>query len=285
MEFRQLDSLEDASVNFVSQITPKEALECRYVRREPRKASLYISSQTACAMACRMCHLTQTGQNSGRDATATEIYGQAVKLLQYLSTKAPADIIHWNFMARGEPLSNPNVNSETFRLIQEATNAWVPGHRGRFHLSTIMPSSVNYDRLRSLFDVPVTLYYSLYSLDGEWRRRWLPRATPVYEAMRQLAKWQHDTRQMVVIHHALIAGENDSPEDAEQVANLVLRNKLHCDFRLVVYNPANSKCGSPADDESVYHYKTKLEELLPLSKVKAIARVGFDVKASCGMFV
>lgn len=45
--------------------------------------------------------------------------------------------------------------------------------------------------------------------------------------------------------------------------------------------------GSPleTDEGKIYHLTHVFREVLPETKVKIVPRVGFDVKASCGMFV
>ena len=72
-----LESEIDESRNFVSPAGPRGMIEARYVRRSSDYFIVYVSSQTACEKACRMCHLTQTGQVHADDLTVDEIAGQA----------------------------------------------------------------------------------------------------------------------------------------------------------------------------------------------------------------
>src|SRR3954470_14116196 len=109
---RQVDytahpSSEDASVNF-DRPADVGRIECRYVRRCPDYVVVYLSSQTGCNQGCRMCHLTATGQTRLRDVTHEEFLEQAATVLDhYRRETAPARAVHFNFMARGEPLANP----------------------------------------------------------------------------------------------------------------------------------------------------------------------------------
>jgi len=82
MEVRRLVSELDKSVNFVWDLEPGQAIEARYVRRGRDYFACYLSSQTACEKACRMCHLTQTGQNKAEDVNPDMLLEQRDYLLR-----------------------------------------------------------------------------------------------------------------------------------------------------------------------------------------------------------
>src|SRR5262249_56151998 len=73
---------QDASVNW-DRPADVGRLEARYVRRCADYFVVYLSSQTGCAQACRMCHLTATGQTHLRDATFRELIEQAQTALDH----------------------------------------------------------------------------------------------------------------------------------------------------------------------------------------------------------
>ena len=113
MPIKILKSTEDASVNFVLSGDYPGYFEARYVRRPPLKSgdpeyfACYLSSQSGCKQACRMCHLTNTKQTQAENATLEIFLEQAeIVLKHYNENCAPAKIVHFNFMARGEALSN-----------------------------------------------------------------------------------------------------------------------------------------------------------------------------------
>jgi 23S rRNA (adenine2503-C2)-methyltransferase len=110
-------SAHDASVNW-DRPADVGRLEARYVRRCPDYFVVYLSSQTGCAQGCRMCHLTATGQTRLRDATADEMVEQARTVLDHYRREAPpARRVHFNFMARGEPLANRALLSDADGLL------------------------------------------------------------------------------------------------------------------------------------------------------------------------
>ena len=117
MEYKKHESSIDGSVNFVKKIDSKNSIECRFVHREGADYVIfYLSSQTGCRMACRMCHLTSSGQNKSRNCTRDEIFEQVAVLEDYFfeyKKRQSKDMlkVHIDFMARGEPLDNPSINT------------------------------------------------------------------------------------------------------------------------------------------------------------------------------
>src|SRR5262245_4192191 len=173
----------DASVNW-DRPTDVGRVECRYVRRCPDYFVVYLSSQTGCSQGCRMCHLTATGQTRLRDVTFAEMIEQARTVLDhYRREAAPARVVHFNFMARGEPLANKALLADADELLGQLSRLAVALNlRPRHLISTIYPRDLGD---RPLEDVFVThhpdLYYSIYSMSERFRRRWLPKALPVAE--------------------------------------------------------------------------------------------------------
>jgi adenine C2-methylase RlmN of 23S rRNA A2503 and tRNA A37 len=188
--WQELVSGEDLSRNFVMPAPDGGVIECRFVRREARYFIAYLSSHTGCRHACRFCHLTQTGQTMMTPADHSLYLAQARRVLVHYDTcDAPAEHVNFNFMARGEALSNPAVRGEWLTLSEalgELAAARKLTHRS--NISTIMPiDAANLDLAARFDDRNVAFYYSLYSLDPDFRRRWLPRADDPMRSLERLA--------------------------------------------------------------------------------------------------
>jgi 23S rRNA (adenine2503-C2)-methyltransferase len=278
----------DASVNWIRRVD-LGAIEARYVRRASDRFVIYLSSQTGCRQACRMCHLTATGQTALRDVTLEEYLDQAGVVLDHYSRVAPvapAALVHYNFMARGEPLLNPVVVDRSAELLDRLWRlADQRGLRARFLVSTIMPAGLT----RTLHDVfdryHPEIYYSLYSMDAGFRRRWLPRAQPADAALDQLADWQRRTSKIVKIHFAFIRGHNDDEASVHAICDAVAARSLLAHVNIVRYNPATPKHGEEPAEDVVERNARIFRDRLPGARVQVVPRVGFDVNASCGMFV
>lgn len=280
----------DASVNFVTSHNDGRPgfLEARYVRREQEYFIVYVSSQSGCNKACRFCHLTQTGQTQFENASISEIIEQAQKVLEYYDElDDPARIVHYNFMARGEVLANPNVIKEMPKLLQSLTHEATSRQLiPRVKFSTIMPREVQSLNFAQLFaGYTPDVYYSLYSTDPKFRKRWMPKAIPYEEALAMLKTYQDETNKIVKLHWAYIEGENDSEEETLKICEAVNDAGLRVNVNIVRYNPYSDKQGREPTIEVIERNARILGAELPGSKIRIVGRVGFDVKASCGMFV
>ncbi len=290
--YQVLVSNDDASVNFVWP-TADGQVEARYVRRREDRCIIYLSVMTGCGLGCKMCHLTQTRQTIARHLTVEEVQQQASTVLEWIQQALGAGAIpavkgvDFSFMARGEFFANTSLLQRAAELLLSLEQ--LAAERGldpRVKISTIMPRSLVRSGV-SLIDIfgqtRPDIYYSLYSLDPSFRKQWLPRAIVPHTALQLLADWQRESRKIVVLHSAFIAGQNDSQESIQQMGEAVEMHRLRADYNVVRYNPF-----SPLQGIETAHLDKCVEWLqqaLPHSQIKVINRVGPDVYASCGMFV
>jgi adenine C2-methylase RlmN of 23S rRNA A2503 and tRNA A37 len=283
--FERLDSVLDTSVNFFRPTSDGGKIEARFVQRTPERFIAYISSMSGCDKACRFCHLTQTGQTMAMQLSADEMMEQAEQVLSS-SDFGIATTVHYNFMARGEPLTNPAVNASLFKRLADLAASY--GLQCRIKISSILPLDVVSDDGSHLIaegGPPVDLYYSLYSLDKAWRRRWIPKALSPDIALQWLHRFQTKSGNRVILHWALIDKENDDPQAGEQAVKFAKEMGVDADFNLVRYNPANEK-SKETPEESIDNYLDMIERALPVGRrAQKVSRVGYDVAASCGMFL
>lgn len=286
-EFTEYRSGQDASVNW-DRAADVGRLEARYVRRCPDYFVVYLSCQTGCAQACRMCHLTATGQTRLRDATAGEMIEQARTVLDHYRREGPpARTVHFNFMARGEPLASRVLLTEADHLLGALSQQAVAlGLHPRHLISTIYPKELGDRHLEDIFVThQPDLHYSIYSMSERFRRRWLPKALPAAAALDRLASWQRSTQKIITLHHAYIAGENDTEGDVHAICDALEERGLMVHVNIVRYNPYDpSRHGVESSEEVIERNAALYRSRLPNARVSVIPRVGYDVAASCGMF-
>lgn len=273
---QQLKSAIDHSVNFVFD----NGQEARFVKRNDDYFIVYLSSHNGCNQACRFCHLTQSGQTSMVPTTIDEFVDQARTVIDYWKTTEMRErAIYFNFMARGEPLLNPHVYE--WRKLREELYSIVPrGLNVKFKISTIMPRGV--ENLTQFKYYDTYIYYSLYSFDDDFRRRWLPKSMQPGRAFDLLRNFS-DEGAHIVFHWALIDNENDGVIDNVRLQHAITHRFPQSRINIVRYNPYSEKQGIESDQIiEVVGTLRRAEGAVP---VKLIPKVGFDVKASCGMFV
>lgn len=282
----------DASVNFIRKGAFDGAIEARYVRRSDDYFIVYLSSQTGCAKACRFCHLTQSGQTKGIDLPVSDYLRQADEVLGHYDEeceegKIPAQSVNFNFMSRGEVFANRHILDGASSLLDGLADRSIERELiPRFKFSTIMPTEIRDHDLEWIFPRHnPDLYYSLYSMDPAFRRRWLPKALDANIALDKLTQYQQFTRKVVVLHWALIEGANDDEKTMSDIAQAVNARGLRCDFNLVRYNPFSPGQGREPAPEVMERCADTLLDAVPGCRVQIVGRVGHDVKASCGMFV
>ena len=82
----------------------------------------------------------------------------------------------------------------------------------------------------------------------------------------------------VTFEWALIAGENDTPEQADRLGQLV--SGLKCHVNLIPLNPTDAYAGRPPDPARIEAFQQRLRAYGVNSTVRV--RRGIDIHAGCG---
>lgn len=278
----------DRSVNFVRATADGGAIECRYVRRDEDYLIAYVSSHSGCRLACRFCHLTQSGSTMFTPETADGIADQVATVLAWHDAReTPARRMHVNFMSRGDLLANPGAVREFGAFAgRVACMARDRALRLRLNISSIFPrGSDEIDLVTAFGGHPVTFFWSLYSLSGNFRRRWMPNADAPTRTLARLRRWQEENGGEVVLHWALIEDRNDDDRTLSEIAQLLAGSGLRTRLNLVRYNSWSDGTGREPDEDRIHRALEMLEPAMRVPGSRIVPRVGFDVAASCGMFL
>ena len=215
--------------------------------RYPDRATLCISSQAGCGMACPFCATGQGGLR--RNLSAAEIVDQvrhgAAAMRDGLLPGGPGRLSNVVFMGMGEPLAN-------FRRVVDAIHRIcdpAPGGLGISQRSVTVSTVGLVPAIRKLAEenLQVRLAVSLHTPDDELRNTLVPVNTrwPVAEVLAAARHYADRTGRRVSIEYALIRDVNDQPWRADELGRL-LRGYLG---QLVHVNviPLNPTPGSPWD--------------------------------------
>ena len=240
---------------------PVEAVLMRY---RDRRRTLCLSSQSGCPLTCTFC---ATGQMAfGRNLTTSEILDQALHFRRI----EPVD--HAVFMGMGEPMLNfdeviaaarrlPALGI-THRRTTISTVGWLPGLK----------------RFVNEVDEPIRLALSLHAADGKLRSQMMPvnDRYPLRDVLAECRRHAGAVNRRVYVEYVLLAGVNDSPEQARELAELLGPD----DFKvnLIPYNPTGIYDGSPRARIATF------KNVLDRAHVPATVRLtrGRDIEAACG---
>ncbi|MEX0426422.1 23S rRNA (adenine(2503)-C(2))-methyltransferase RlmN [Nocardioides sp. DS6] len=191
--------------------------------RYPDRATMCVSSQAGCGMACPFCATGQGGLQ--RNMSTAEIVEQVVAGARSLARGevpgGPGRVSNVVFMGMGEPLANYKaVIGAVRRLTAPAPDGLGMSARG------ITVSTVGLvPRIRQLADegIPVTLALSLHAPDDELRNELVPINTRFSVAETVEAAWEyaHKTKRRVSIEYAMMRGINDQAWRADLLADVL----------------------------------------------------------------
>ena len=230
-----------------------------------------ISSQAGCAMGCKFCATGQMG--FARHLTAEEIFEQAQLFSQELQQQGErlSNIV---LMGMGEPFHNYDAVIEAIHLLKDRLGI---GAR-RITVSTV--GLVPKIRAFAQEGLQVKLAISLHStLDAE-RTAIMPinRKYPIEELIDACREFVESTNRRITFEYALINGQNDTPEEATRLRNLL--QGLMCHVNVIPLNPTAGYEGEPSDPVRVQAFIDILEQ----GGIPATIRVrrGIDIDAGCG---
>jgi 23S rRNA (adenine2503-C2)-methyltransferase len=188
--------------------------------RYPDRATLCVSSQAGCGMACPFCATGQQGLT--RNLSAGEIVEQVRQAARALDrgevAGGPGRLTNLVFMGMGEPLANYKaVLAAVRRFVQPPPDGFGVSARN-VTVSTVglVPAI---DKLAGE-GLPVTLALSLHAPDDELRGDLVPINTrwSVDEALDAARRYFEATKRRVSIEYALIRDMNDHAWRADLLA-------------------------------------------------------------------
>lgn len=239
----------------------------------PDRATVCVSSQAGCAMACGFCATGQAGFT--RHLTVGEIVEQVVRASQKAAetNRRVSNIV---FMGMGEPMANlDRVWSATERIhgdiglsarhITISTVGLIPGIRA----------------MRDL-PLPVNLAVSLHAANDELRNELVPinKRYPIDDLLDACAEYLDVKNRRVSFEWAMIDGVNDRASDAEELAELCRKLRPSAHVNLIPLNPTPGYPTKGTPLKRVYEFRDRLEQLGANATVRQ--NRGTDIDAACG---
>jgi len=251
--------------------------------RYPDRATVCVSSQAGCGMACPFCATGQGGlQRNLSTGEIVEQVRQAAAAARDGALGEPTRLSNVVFMGMGEPLANyRRVVAAVRRITAPSPDGLGISARG-VTVSTVglVPAI---DKLAAE-GLPVTLAVSLHTPDDELRDTLVPVNTrwKVAEVLAAARRYATATGRRVSIEYALIRDVNDQPWRADLLGT-VLRQQIGAKRVHVNLIPLNPTPGSEWDASP----RKRQDEFVRRVEAAGIACTvrdtrGQEIAAACG---
>ncbi len=274
---QKLVSALDGTVKYLFGLADGNCVES-VVMKYDHGNTVCISSQVGCRMGCKFCASTIGGRV--RDLTPGELLGQVIAAQKDLGERISNIVM----MGIGEPLDNYDNVLRFLRLVNDDAGLNI-GYR---HISLSTCGLVN--RIRDLMeeDLPITLSISLHAPDDETRSAIMPinNRYGVDELLDTCRDYFARTGRRISFEYTLIAGKNDSVENAQKLARVLnshLRSRsetMPIHVNLIPVNEVSETGFRHSGREAVQRFAKTLES----KGIRATVRrkLGSDINASCG---
>ena len=233
------------------------------------RSTVCVSSQAGCAMACGFCATGQEGFR--RHLTTGEIVEQVVRAREAAQPRRLSNVV---FMGMGEPLANYDAVWGAVRRIHGDL-----GLSAR-HITMSTVGLIPGIRRMATEDLPVSLAVSLHAATDDLRTELVPINSryPIDELADACAEYVAASGRRLSFEWALIAGVNDTHEQAVALADLCRELRAH--VNLIPLNPTPGYLTVGTDADGVKQFQRWLQERNTNATIRR--NRGTDIDAACG---
>jgi 23S rRNA (adenine2503-C2)-methyltransferase len=240
----------------------------------PGRFTACISTQVGCAMGCVFCATGQGGFT--RHLTPGEIVSQVVVARLTLQRLGLGGLRNLVLMGMGEPLHNYDAVMTALDIISDTRGLNIGPSKISISTVGVAPN------IRRLADEqrPYSLALSLHAANDERRSSLIPvnARWPLAELLDACRYYGSQTGRRIFIEWTLIAGENDSPQDGDELIQLLTGMDVH--INLIPLNPTSGFAGGTTAAGAVNAFQAQMRAAGFPATVRQ--RRGIDVAAGCG---
>jgi 23S rRNA (adenine2503-C2)-methyltransferase len=240
----------------------------------PGRFTACVSTQAGCAMGCVFCATGQMG--FVRHLRPGEIVAQVLHAQRALRARGEHGLRNLVLMGMGEPLHNYDAVMTALEIITDPRGLGLAPSR-----VTISTVGVTPGILRLAEEArPYCLAVSLHDATEAGRSALAPasRRWPLEELLAACRAYGRLTGRRIFFEWTLIAGRNDSPAKALELASALSGIDAH--VNLIPLNPTQGFAGQAADHPAAVAFQRVLRNAAIPSTIRQ--RRGIDVAAGCG---
>jgi 23S rRNA (adenine2503-C2)-methyltransferase len=256
---------------FALELGDGRRVECVSMRAE-RGLTFCLSSQVGCALRCPYCATGLMGLQ--RNLQAGEIVAQVMVMGGFHRWEDEG--FNLVLMGMGEPLANYEAVLEAIRILHDGQGLNVGARRITISTAGLVPQI---ERLAGE-NLALGLALSLHATTDELRDTLVPvnRRWPLAQLLPAAQAYGLRTGRRVSLEYTLLAGVNDSPEDADRLA--AIARDLPSKINLIPYNPVPGLPYRRPAPEAVQAFAERLYPRAPAVTVRQTQ--GGEIGAACG---
>jgi 23S rRNA (adenine2503-C2)-methyltransferase len=259
------------TAKFVLRLHDGERIES-VAMRSRRGVTLCLSSQAGCGMGCAFCATGAMGLR--RNLRPDEIVAQVVHMLEATGWEDPG--YNLVFMGMGEPLANYASVMKAIRILNHQDGLAVGARRITVSTVGLVPQI----RRLSREGMQLGLAISLHATTDEKRRQIVPlnERYGIEHILAAARDYAAKLGRRVTIEYVLLAGENDTRDDANRLA--ALARSVPCKVNLIPYNPVPHMPWQRPSEAAVQRFADWVAPRAPAVTVRWSQ--GTDIWAACG---
>lgn len=262
----------DGTIKFLFQLQDGYSIETVLMRHDYGN-SVCVTTQVGCRIGCTFCASTLGGLK--RHLMAGEIVEQVVKVQQTLDEvgERVSSIV---IMGIGEPFDNYDAMMNFLKIVNNDKGLNIGARHITVSTSGIVPKIYQFADEQMQINFAV----SLHAPNQEARQKLMPiaRAYKIDELLEAVRYYTKKTGRRVSFEYGLMAGENDSVEVANELADLIKGIKCHVNLIPINYVPERDYVRTSRS--SIFAFEKALKERGVNVTIRR--EQGADIAAACG---
>ncbi len=262
-------SSQDGTRKYLFQLADGHMVESVLMRYKHGN-SVCISSQVGCRMGCSFCASTLDGLV--RNLTPAEMLDQVYRISVDIGERVSNVVV----MGTGEPLDNYENLLIFIHMLTDENGLNISQRNITVSTCGLVP------KMRELAKekLQITLALSLHASTQEKRERLMPvaRAYDIHELIDVCRFYFEETGRRITFEYSLMAGINDTDEDAAELAALI--GNLNCHINLIPVNPIKERNYRQPERRAVLDFKNLLEKYQKTVTIRK--EMGRDIDGACG---
>lgn len=269
----EIESSDGMTRKFLLRLSDGQTIETVLMGYDGRHTAC-VSTQAGCAMGCVFCATGQMG--FVRHLRPGEIVGQVLYAQRALRATGGGQLRNLVLMGMGEPLHNYDAVMTALEIISDTRGINIGPSRITISTVGVVPGILRLAKEQRPYHLAVSLHGATEvdrSALVPASRRW-----PLKELIAACRTYGEETGRRVFFEWTLIAGTNDSPAQAAQLAELLRGIGAH--INLIPLNPTSRFNRVASAAAAAREFQRVLREAGFPSTVRQ--RRGIDVAAGCG---